>query len=138
MIDIVDDTEELYRCVFYDPEKKHWTKDAMGNVVVASSAFMDRNNQPSVDRAKLCVHDPAHTQKDPRDGVVLLVAGEIRSIGNIIAHAAPPIHYEIDVIYVPLPNNIAHAEVRANPAIAKDNVFRRLRASLAYLVIVRK
>jgi hypothetical protein len=132
MSNYVQDDEVLYRCVYYDLRAYKLTPS--GDLKVTSDAFLDRNKQPSVDRARLCHSDPHYTQgKDKRNGVVYLIAREIRAIDDLIRHGSSPETYTIDVAPVPLHDNPAHAEIRTSPQIASQNVFRRLRRSLAIL-----
>lgn len=126
----VHSNEVLYRCVFHGNPKNYTFED--GILRVKSAAFMDRSNQISVDRAKHCHNNPSHTQKNSQDGVVMLIAREIRGIDDLEYQGKDPIHYDLDV--VPDPdfenNNMAHALIKANPNIENDKVFRRLRRKL--------
>ena len=68
-----------------------------------------------------------------------LVALEVRKIG-LRREGNNPIVYAVDVVADPigtehpaLPENPAHAEIRTDPTIASDGVFKRLRRSLALL-----
>jgi hypothetical protein len=47
--DPVPDDELLYRCV--EDKPGYWTTDAEGRPIVATSAFFDPTNTPSVDQA---------------------------------------------------------------------------------------
>lgn len=130
MHDHVRDDEILYRRVPYDLQcfEQH-----DGVLRVTRHAFRDPNNQPSVDRSHLCNYDPAWTQgTDTRNGVVSLVTGEVRSIDNLEV-AKSSVYYRVDVVSDPLPLNEAHAEIRTDPSISSQNVFRRLRSSLEIL-----
>lgn len=128
----VQDDETLYRCIFFD--RQGFTFIESEGLIVTRSAFLDPNNQPSVDRAKLCNNDPRYTQgDDERNGVVSLIAKEVRAIDDVKKYNNPPVTYAIDVVPVPLNNNPAHAEIHANPQIASKSVFRRLKTSLAIL-----
>lgn len=74
----VDDDEVLYRrvpCV-----EGLYIIQAGGIIKVSSAAFSDRSFRPPVNRAELCHHDPGETQRDPSDGVVSVVTGDVRSI----------------------------------------------------------
>jgi len=131
MINYVEDSEILYRRVPCTPE--NFEKEQSGILRVSPSAFRDRNKQPSVDRAKLCNEDPSFTQgNDAKSGVVFLIASEVRAAG-LQKEGDNPIAYTIDIVYAPIPENLAHAEIRTDPAIDSDGVFRRLRLSLAIL-----
>lgn len=130
MIDRIEDHEILYRRVVFDPL---CFAEAEEGLKVTPQAFRDRERQPSVDRAKLCHHNPKHTQgDDPKNGVVSLVTGEVRSIANEVRGKSPT-EYEIEVVYDPVPDNQAHAEIRAHPKIKSKKIFRRLRVSLSIL-----
>lgn len=131
MNDYVHDDENLYRRIICDP--LCYTIKS-GVLTVTPSAFSDRDNQPSVDRASLCNHDPVWTQGDSRNGVVLLIARQVRSIDT--RELKPPTQYSIDVLPAPYDGNMAHAEIHANPPIPPKagNIFRRLRMSLSYMV----
>jgi hypothetical protein len=94
--------------------------------------------EPSVDRAKLCNNDPTHTQHEPKDGVISLIARDIRAIGTVEQYDKKG-HLEythtIDVIpdpiknQPPLPDNPAHAF--AEPEYRNEKTFRRLKQALA-------
>jgi hypothetical protein len=137
MDDNVQDDEILYRRVIFDDQCYEFDKET-GNLRLTQTAFSDPKNQPSVDRAKLCSDDPTWTQgADRRNGVVSLLAAEIRSIDTIALQTVPPVYYRIDVVAVPEKENPAHAEIRAAPEISSTKVFRRLRISLAILATRR-
>lgn len=126
----LEDNEMLYRRVVFDALCFQETEEGLK---VTPQAFRDRVHQPSVDRAKLCNHNPKYTQgDDSRNGVVSLVTGEVRAIANVVK-GKPPIQYDVDVVYAPLPDNQAHAEIRTHPKIRSKKVFKRLRVSLAIL-----
>jgi len=141
--DKVEDEEILYRSV---------AKDCVtlvdGKLKLASTAFNDPAQQPSVDRAKLCGLNPAHVKKKPTDGVVSLSALSVREIADVVQndelgqpindeHGQPKPAHEIDVFPDPikdqptLPDNPAHAIIVAHPAFANDKVFKKLKKSLA-------
>lgn len=90
--DFVRDEEELYRSVRGELNKEYFYNDA-GKLIIQSVAFLDRNRQPSVDRAELREFNPALSKKDETDGIVSLIAGDIRAI--------PIEDHTIDVIYAP-------------------------------------
>jgi hypothetical protein len=56
--DHVYDDETLYRSVV----PSLWKQKSDGEFYLSSQAFADRNRRPSVDRARLCGHDPSYTQ----------------------------------------------------------------------------
>ncbi len=128
----IDDEEILYRCVFAG---RDCYRKVENRIVVSSQAFTDREKQPSVDRAKLCDHDPNYTQQNPDDGVVSLVTKEVRQI-DIVQNdpkGKPEFTYKIDVIYRPLEDNIAHAQIEPSPEYKNQKPFRKLLEKLAVL-----
>lgn len=136
---MVEDFERLYRSV---PPTALVRAD--GRIQVSASGFMDRKNEPSVDRERLliaCGKDHMFTCKGPEEGVVMLVAGAVR--------AEPPLEkkdskgrevvqrFLVDVLPKPETGNCAHAEICAEPSLMPhNNVFRRLRERLARLCVV--
>src|SRR5579859_4118921 len=111
MSDTVSNDETLYRRI------KNWP----GYVVTldgicrpSSMAFDEEEYRISVDRAKLCGHNPTYTQDEPEDGVYQFYAHEVRGI--VIDREAkipnsPTVvseKYEIDVEPKPEPDNPAH------------------------------
>ncbi|MCC6453729.1 MAG: hypothetical protein IT328_02175 [Caldilineaceae bacterium] len=128
----MEDDETLYRRITYKPD--HWHMDDTGELRVTHTAFSDPQNKPSVDRARLCSNNPSWTQQDDeRNGVVFLLAHEVRAIADIITNSNPPIKHQIDVIHVPEEDNHAHAQIEPAPVISSKGTFRRLRVSLAFL-----
>src|SRR5260221_556064 len=106
--DQVSDDEQLYRCV------RHQYIELEGDRLrLGSLAFTDPLFRPSVDRAKLRSHDSTLTQVDPTDGVVRLIARDIRAIGSVEQRNEKGnllVQHAIDIDPVPLPDNLAHAE----------------------------
>ncbi len=129
--DPVGDHELMYRNV----RLGYHTQDDPPKVT--SEAFFDPQRRPSVDRAELCGHDPLHTRLG-RDGVAQLLAGEVRSIDDVVLHE-PLRVYNVDVEPKPIMNdpvyrdNPAHAQIYLKPESNNDKLFRRLRVSLARL-----
>lgn len=129
----VGDDEKLFRRI--PCEMGYYTlKD--GAVHLSSSAFSDRLKQTSVDRSCLCHGDPSHTQEDPRDGVAILVASEVREISaKGKAFAGGEVKYVIDV--VPDPDyrngNLAHAIIVPTPSYETPSVYKRVTQALARL-----
>jgi hypothetical protein len=88
-----------------------------------------------VDRAKLCNYDPKWTQKSTSDGVVSLIAGEVRLIdinktdtqGNILSA------YRIDVCPRPVDDNPSHAQIEASPDYESGSRFKKVLEKLAFL-----
>lgn len=130
--DHVDDNETRYRSVV--PEL--WKQKDDGEFYLSSQAFADRYRRPSVDRAKLCGHDPGYAQFRPSDYVCSLMAEEVRAIDTVVKHDkkdVPQVRHNIDIELVPLSNNDAHAEIYAVPEISGGRIFERLLERLAYL-----
>ena len=69
--DFIRNDEELYRHYSYDSETK---------VKINSKAFFDPRYEPSVDRAKFKDFKPALSKRRDTDGIVSLIAGEVRRI----------------------------------------------------------
>lgn len=143
MSDAVTDDEFLYRCVFYGGGYQIDGKIAR----VSSQAFTDRNQCPSVDRAKLCGCDPTWTQKDVKNGVVSLIAIDVRMIDTVVQRSDKGEiirTYKIDVCPAPivdkpnLPDNPAHAEIRPTPEYQSKSVFKKLLERLAFLANQRE
>ncbi|MEM8545025.1 MAG: hypothetical protein AAGF66_13675 [Cyanobacteria bacterium P01_H01_bin.119] len=132
----VSDDELIYRRIPYDLDKsKNNYKVEDGLILVSSQAFSDREMCPSVDRAKLCNHNPHHTQSSPDDGVVSFICAEIRAIDDI--KYAPPkgqvVQYKIDIIWRPIDGNYAHSQIEPSPNYNSKSTFRKLREKLAYI-----
>lgn len=131
--DFIRNDEELYRHYSYDSETK---------VKINSKAFFDRNNEPSVDRAKFREFKPALSKRFDTDGIVSLITGEVRGI-QIDNHT-------VDVIYDPLPENPerslpenpAHSLIIVTPKCdlsksKRKQAFSTLRRSLVLLSTVK-
>ncbi len=130
--DDVEDDEVLYRSV----KPVHWKQRNDGEFYLSSQAFADRNCRPSVDRAKLCGHDPSYTQFRPSDYVCSLIAEDVRATATVVKYGkkgVPQVWHNVDVEPVPLSNNAAHAEIYAVPEISGGRLFVRLLERLAYL-----
>lgn len=120
----IEDDEILYRRILYGFGYEYSSTEGL---IVTRAAFLDRAKQPSVDRSIKCNSDPSHTQCEGKNGVVWLLAVAIRLIG------LEDQKYTIDVVFRPLDENPAHAQIEANPSITSDKVYKRLRTSLAFL-----
>jgi len=133
--DEVEDEETLYRSV---------AKDCFtlvdGKLKLASTAFNDPTQKPSIDRANLCAFNPAHAKQGFAHGVVALTALSVRQIADVIhndEHGQPKLAHQIDVIpdpiknHLTLPDNPAHALIVAHPSFANAQVFKKLKKSLA-------
>lgn len=144
--DVVGDEELLYRRVAEGRGLYRRTPD--GGIQFSSQLFADREKRASVDRAKLCNDDPAYTQHDLSDGVVGVVAGDVRAITGLVQYdtnGMPAQTFRADVVPDPiLPNNPdnlrsnpAHALILTDPFPPSKGVYRRFLESLAILAVVR-
>jgi hypothetical protein len=136
--DIVTDDELLYRCIFCGLNKYYSIEQS--GLKLSSQAFTDRNQAPSVDRVKLCGNDPKYTQKNSDDGIVSLVAGQVRAIDSIVqkdSKGNPLFVYKIDVHPRPTANNPAHAQIEPSPDYASKGTFRKVAEKLAWLATER-
>lgn len=133
--DKVEDDEVLYRNV-----SSECFSIADGALRLTSTAFNDRRQKPSVDRARLCGANPAFTKKKPTDGVVSLTALSVRQIADVVQndkHGRSILVHAVDAIPDPvkddpmLPDNPAHALIIATPDFESDKVFKKLKESLA-------
>ena len=137
--DTVADVELLYRRV---PDRaENFPIDAPSGIRrLSSTAFSDRYFHPSVDRADLCEHKPAHVQSDPTDGVVSLCVHQIRTIEAVRndANGREVQRYIADVEPNPLNGNKAHAEILVNPAISSETktVFKKIIERLSRLAVM--
>jgi hypothetical protein len=140
--DFVANDEILYRCVFCENPygNKHYKLED-NRVLVSSQAFADRTLSPSIDRASLCGNNPRYTQKNPDDGVVSLICRDVRLIDSVRqndSRGREEFTYKIDVLYRPLDDNKAHAQIEPTPAYRNRNVFRKLLERLAVLANQRE
>lgn len=133
--DSVADDEVLFRSV--SSKHNQCTRDTSGRWKLSSQAFSDRYYKPSVDRAILCNSDPSHTQKSPKDGVVSVIAVEVRKIkdisqnddkGNVITTHAFDVIPDADI-----PDNPAHALIVSTPDYCNSKVFKKLLERLRYI-----
>lgn len=107
----VEDGEILYRRI--QAGKKYKVPQPDGTFRLSSMAFGDPAYRPSVNRAELCGNDPSKTQINPTDGVVSLIACDVRAIDRVVQHdrnGEPIFTHNIDVEHMPEPQNFAHAE----------------------------
>jgi hypothetical protein len=135
--DVVADDELLYRCIFCGLDKNYRVGES--GLELSSQAFTDRNQAPSVDRAKLCAFDPKFTQKNPDDGVVSLITGEVRMI-NVSQNdqkGKPLFDYKIDVCSRPTDDNPSHAQIEPSPDYESKGAFRKVAERLARLATER-
>ncbi len=136
----VDDVETLYRRIRH--VEGLYVVQTDGAVKVSSAAFSDPLFRPSVDRAELFHNDPKKAQRDPSDGVVSIVACDVRSIDTVVQNDGKGNllqTFRVDVEHVPilnhptLPDNPAHAEIYMNPSCPNKSIFRKLSERLAQL-----
>ena len=136
----VDDVETLYRRIRH--VEGLYVVQADGTAKVSSAAFSDPLFRPSVDRAELFHNDPKKAQRNPSDGVVSIVARDVRSIDTVVQNdkAGKIIQtFDVNIEHVPilnhptLPDNLAHAEIYTNPHCPNKSVFRKLAERLAQL-----
>lgn len=130
--DHIEDPEHLFRCIFYGQNLYIYMNDQL---CLSSQAFADRELEPSVDRACLYDHDPCRTQKNNNDGVVMLIALEVRqiSVSGRSSDNHITVQYKIDVIPKPTKDNVAHSVISPRPEYQTKSVFRRVRESLSLL-----
>lgn len=134
----IEDDEHLYRRVPDDP--KLYKGSTGGDLVhLSASAFNDRCKRPSVDRATLRGSDPLRSCLDDSDGVVSLIAAEVRKVkvDQLDAKQKPVRTHDIDVLHRPEPHNYAHAQVEPAPSIETNTTFHRLKERLARLAEAR-
>lgn len=128
----VADDELLYRRV----PAGCYARQPDGTLLILSVAFADRAFRPSVDRAALRGHDPRGMVAAPTDGVVGVVAADVRATDSVDQRDAKGqlvrVLY-VDVEPVPLPENPAHAEIFVRPDCPTQGVFRKLCNRLARL-----
>ncbi|MFJ1212933.1 hypothetical protein [Burkholderia pyrrocinia] len=136
--DSVQDDEHLYRRV---PNLPTMFKVESDKLRLSSSVFNDPESstgekRPSVDRAKLRNYDPVQSKTAPTQGIVGLLAADVRLIkdakktddkGNV------EYVHEVDVVPNPLPGNDAHALVTVSPTFESRRPFDRLKECLARL-----
>ena len=117
--------EILYSCVFYE---RNCYQIVDNTAKVTSQAFAYRNRRPSVDRASLCNYDPSHTQKNAQDAVVSLITEKVRLIDEVVQNdpkGNPEFTYKIDVVYRPLDENVAHAQIEPSPEYRNQTPFKK-------------
>jgi hypothetical protein len=130
----IRDDEELYRRVRINTKNvndtKRYSDNTTGPVEIYATAFFDRSKQPSVDRAKLRGFNPTLSQIDETDGIVSLIAGEIRAI--------PIQDHAVNIIHDPTSKNPAHSQITITlegdiSNTKRNKAFRTLRKALAIL-----
>jgi hypothetical protein len=126
----IHDQEKLYRSIEAD---KRLYKNIDGKLYLSSQAFCDRQEQPSVDRAELCNHDPKHTKKSKKAGVVYLLTHEVRNSKIFSQHPDGDVNYQLDAKAAPSPKNQAHALIIGKPKYKSDRAFKKVQERLAIL-----
>ncbi|MEE3715276.1 hypothetical protein V2H45_00795 [Tumidithrix elongata RA019] len=137
-ISLVGDEELLYRRVAAhgNGETQYYTRSPEGKINFSKMTFSDRGLKPSVDRA--CIHEytPSRTQLEKTDGIIGLIAGNIRAVDDLSSGDSKgkiTTSYKIDVIHRPKSDNKAHARIEPSPEYSSDKVFKRLQQKLARL-----
>lgn len=132
------DEEALYRNVRGGGEDEY-RYDETGQLIISNNAFLDRNKKPSVDRAKLNNFDPEKSRMRKEDGIVTLIAQEVRQIGDVRSNnGGGSIAHAVDVSPDPVPRNKAHAQITVEPdffgsSSKQKKAFKLLRIALARL-----
>jgi hypothetical protein len=138
LTDVLDD-EVLFRSI--PDEVALFGCDSTGQLSrLSSSAFNDRQREPSVDRAALQSEAPSQSRKQPACGVVSLGAREVRDIRSVLTFTEKgqiQTRHAVDVVHAPEPDNFAHALVVTAPTIASDGAFKRLKEALARIAQAR-
>lgn len=138
--DRVSDEEHLYRNVRGKESEECFPDPDTGRLIVASKAFLDKQKQPSVDRAKLRNFDPEQSRIEEENGIVTLVTQQVRQIGDVVTNDndGGTVNHAVDVTADPIPKNEAHARIVVEPKFfgsksKKDKAFKLLRIALARL-----
>ena len=120
----VQNDEILYRSVRGE-KGKEYTTTSNGKPDFNKEAFKAANRKPSVDRAKLRDR-PSLSLLSDTDGIVSLVAGQVRAIKSVERPEGEEVVYAVDVIYAPTMENPAHAEIIVIPEYFGSGKKRRL------------
>ena len=112
--DIIANNEILYRRVKKHapnahPNDRRYRQNGLGDLEVLPMAFYDNKNEPSVDRASKHNNDPSKTQGEIGNGVIKLLAGDVREM-NIDYH-------KIDIKPDPTDENTAHSRIIMIPNV---------------------
>lgn len=131
----VRNDEILYRSVRGKEGKEYTIKN--GEPDFKYEAFKATNRKPSVDRAQLRRH-PSHSLLSATDGIVRLIAGQVRGIKTVQKPGGEGAAYAVDVVYAPTMENHAHAEIIVKPEYFGPHkkqrlAYRLLRIALALL-----
>ena len=131
----VENNEILYRSVRGKEGKEYATIN--GKPDFNYEAFKATNRKPSVDRAILRNHLSLSLLSDT-DGIVSLIAGQVRAIKSVESPEGGDAVYAVDVIFAPTMENPAHAEIILIPEYFGSRnkqrlAYRLLRIALALL-----
>ena len=138
--DQVEDDEQLYRSVRSVAGGQQCYRIENGRTVFTVAAFLDREKKPSVDRAKLQDFNPSRSRFDRNDGIVELVAANIRAIGLITqTKDKTRSQHAVDIVPDPIKGepakkiaeNPAHAVITTQPPLTSGKAFERLKEALA-------
>lgn len=142
--DCVSDQEELYRNVRGEGSDEYFYDPTTGRLIIESKAFLDRDTEPSVDRAQLKNFDPEQSRIRGKDGVVTLLTRKVRQIGDVVTNDGKggKVNHAVDVRADPTPQNEAHARIVVKPKFfgsdgKRNKTFRLLRIALARLATQR-
>lgn len=137
----VDNEEALYRSVRPNSDEYHYDS---GKLQITYRAFQDKNLRPSVDRAKLRLFNPESSKLGTSDGIVTLIAQEVRNIGEVTTRVSDVENkkHAVDVIHRPENDNPSHSQIEVAPHFfgssnKQDKAFKLLRISLARLATER-
>jgi hypothetical protein len=122
----------------------NFKREPDGTLRLSSQAFADRDLEPSVDRALLCVArgGAEYTRRVPENGVASITVAKVRSerVEKNDAKNRPIATFHADVHPDPCPNedpdNDAHCLIRLSPEYATKKVFRRLLERLAQIALI--
>ena len=124
--DNIGNDELLYRRVKKHTPNLHpndcrYRLNRFGDLEVLPMAFYDKKNEPSVDRASKHNNDPSKTQGDMGNGVIKLLARDVRDM-KIDYH-------EIDIKPDPFDENPAHSRIIMTPNVneVSSDMQKRLR-----------
>lgn len=136
--DYIENDEELYRRIELNElntkTPPHYTIKASGEIKIESAAFLG-GERPSVDRAKLKCFKPEKTKKNVTDGIISIIAEDVRSISIQ--------DYTVCVEYKPIDGNKAHSEIIISPNRDGISNSRRksalsdLRRGLAHIAVCK-
>lgn len=136
-VSLVDNEELLYRRIFsiVHSDVQHYKISSEGKINFSTMAFSDKSLSPSVDRACLHGSDAAKTQSTDSDGVIGLIAKNVRAIDDVSSDKdGVEVVYKIDVIHRPKLENKAHTQIEPSPQYASEKIFnKKVRQRLARL-----